>query len=51
MGYAFLLAQDGKSKKHTMQDVIVIVGGLSGLTIAYQFSSQHRLGPCLTLRV
>lgn len=49
MGYAFLLAQDGKSKKHTMQDVIV--GGLNGLTIAYQFSSQQRLGPCLMLRV
>ena len=51
MGYAFLLAKDGKSKKHTMQDMIVIVGGLSGLTIAYQFSSQHRLGPCLRLRI
>ena len=49
MGYAFLLAQDGKSKKHTMQDVIV--GGLSGLTIAYQLSSQQLLGPCLTLRI
>ena len=49
MGYAFLLAQDGKSKKHTMQDVIV--GGLSGLTIAYQLSSQQLLGPCLRLRI
>ena len=49
MGYAFLLAQDGKSKKHTMQDVIV--GGLSGLTIAYQLSSHQLLGPCLMLRV
>ena len=54
MGYAFLLAQNCKSKKHTMQDVIVIGGGLSGLTIAYQLKkrglavkvleAQHRLG-------
>ena len=29
MGYAFLLAQNCKSKKKTMQDVIVIGGGLS----------------------
>lgn len=34
-----------------MQDVIVIGGGLSGLTIDYQLSSKQSLGPCLTLRI
>ena len=35
MSYAFLFAQNYKTKKHTMQDVIVIGGGLSGLAIVY----------------
>ena len=53
-GYARLLAQKVNRKKHTMQDVIIIGGGLCGMTIAYQLKkrgvgvkvleAQNRLG-------